>query len=128
MEEIAFRHPYYHHFLTAARPRHSQLYKYDQTQHGRFFVREYNSADSDVEADYSVVHFVLDMLPLPDRDVYLDGDFTNRRLDDSSVMRYDPRRGSTTAKCSLSREHTTSSTLPCQRSGEPRGFPALRVQ
>lgn len=93
VESIDFHYPYYHHFLNTATPRYSQLYRYDQTQHGRFFVREYNSADSDVEADYSVVHFVLDMLPLPDSDVYLDGDFVNRRFDESTRMHYDPEAG-----------------------------------
>lgn len=127
VEEIAFRHPYYHHFLTAARPRHSQLYKYDQTQHGRFFVREYNSADSDVEADYSVVHFVLDMLPLPDRDVYLDGDFTNRRLDDSSVMRYDPETGLYHREMLLKQGAYNFQYLTLPKEAESRGGSRLSV-
>lgn len=93
VETIEFIPPYYHHILATDTPRHSKNYNFDSTQHGRFFVREYNSDESDTEADYSVVHFTLDLLPIPGRDVYLDGDFTNRRFDESSRMRYDPESG-----------------------------------
>ena len=91
--DVEYVHPYYHHMLNMARPRHSIPYSYDQTQHGRFFVREYNAANSDVEADYSVVHFELEMLPIPDMDVYIDGDLTHRRLDERARMDYDAERG-----------------------------------
>lgn len=91
--QIDFHHPYYHHLLNTDTPRHSKNYLYDSTQHGRFFIREYNSSESDTEADYSVVHFTLDMLPLPDKDVYLDGDFTYRHFDEGSRMRYDAESG-----------------------------------
>lgn len=74
-------------------PRHSSNYNFDSTQHGRFFIREYNSDESDTEADYSVVHFTLDLLPVPGKEIYLDGDFTNRRFDESSRMPYDPESG-----------------------------------
>ena len=93
VEDVEFRYPYYHHFLTTAKPRFAGNYIYDQTQHGRFFVREYNSTDSDVEAGYSVVHFTLDLLPIPGKDVYIDAEFLNRRLDDSSKMIYDAEAG-----------------------------------
>lgn len=91
--EIAYHNPYYHHLLNTDRPRHSLPYSYDSTQHGRFFVREYNATSSDTEADYTVVHFTLSMLPIPDMDLYLDGDFTNRRFDSSSLLRYDSTEG-----------------------------------
>lgn len=93
VESIDYHAPYYHHILTAAEPRHSRSYLYDSTQHGRFFVREYNSSESDIEADYSVVHFTLAMLPVPDMDIYIDGDLTYRHFDDSSRMRYDTESG-----------------------------------
>lgn len=93
IDHIDYFAPYYHHFVELDKPRHSSLYTYDSTQHGRFFVREYNADDSDTEADYSVVHFVLDMLPVPGADVYIEGDFTNRRFDESSKMAYDSEAG-----------------------------------
>lgn len=93
VESIDFHHPYYHHLLGVDTPRHSSNYNFDSTQHGRFFIREYNSDESDTEADYSVVHFTLDLLPVPGKEIYLDGDFTNRRFDESSRMPYDPESG-----------------------------------
>lgn len=93
VELIEWVNPFYHHFIAPATPRHSKNYLFDSTQHGRFFVREYNASDSNTEADYSVVHFTLAMLPIPGVDVYLDGDFTNRRFDESSRMRYDAETG-----------------------------------
>lgn len=93
VEDIDYHHPYYHHILATATPRHSRPYSFDSTQHGRFLVREYNSAESDTEADYTVVHFTLRMLPLPDADVYLDGDMTYRHFDDTSRMKYDEEAG-----------------------------------
>jgi len=93
VDAIEYNSPYYHHFISTDKPRHSKSYLYDSTQHGRFFVREYNSSSSDTEADYSVVHFTLDMLPDPDMDIYLDGDFTSRRFDTASRMHYDAETG-----------------------------------
>lgn len=93
VESIDFHHPYYHHLLATDTPRYAKNYAFDSTQHGRFFIREYNSDESDTEADYSVVHFTLDLLPVPGKDIYLDGDFTNRRFDETSRMRYDPESG-----------------------------------
>lgn len=93
VEQIEFHAPYYHHLLGTDVPRHSKNYIYDSTQHGRFFIREYNSDASDTEADYSVVHFTLGMIPVPDKDIFLDGDFTYRHFDEGSRMRYDAENG-----------------------------------
>ena len=93
IESIDFNDPYYHHFVATATPRHSKNYLFDSTQHGRFFVREYNSTNPDTEADYSVVHFTLDMLLVPGKDIYIDGDFTHRRFDENSRMHYDAENG-----------------------------------
>ena len=40
IDHIDFFPPYYHHFIDVDQPRHSKLYTYDQTQHGRFLERE----------------------------------------------------------------------------------------
>lgn len=92
-DHIEFHSPYYYHILNLDKPRANHQYTYDQTQHGRYFIREYNSENSDVEADYVLVQFTLDMLPIPDTDVYLDGDFTQRRYSPSAKMEYDPSTG-----------------------------------
>jgi hypothetical protein len=93
VDHVEYRAPYYHHVLGMDKPRAAGSYIYDSTQHGRFFVREYNADNSDTEADYTVVHFTLDKLPEPDMEFYLDGDFTYRRFDESSRMDYDEDAG-----------------------------------
>jgi len=93
VEEIVWVDPYYHVRLATDSPRADAMYLYDQTRSGRFTVREYNAADSDVEADYVVVHFSLEAPEMPGSLVFLDGDFTNRRFDDSSLMSYNRATG-----------------------------------
>jgi len=93
VDHIEYHAPWYHHILNLDKPRAHREYRYDSTQHGRYFIREYNSENSDVEADYVLVLFSLDMLAFPDADVYLDGDFMLRRFDSNSRMEYNPSTG-----------------------------------
>lgn len=93
VEQITFEEPYYHMWLATDHPRVGEPYSFDRTQHGRFFVREYNSTSSDTEADYVPVHFSLDLLRIPDAEVHLDGDFTHRKFDNGSRMDYNPSTG-----------------------------------
>lgn len=88
IESVDYHEPFYHASVATDYPRSADSYVYDSTQHGRFFVREYNSSQSDVEADYVVTHFSLDAPELPDRYIFLDGDFTFRRFDPASMMIY----------------------------------------
>lgn len=88
VEAIHYSDPLYHILLSADEPRIAGKYLYDQTQRGRFVVRESNAVDSDTEADYVVVHFSLNMPPLRNGDVYIEGDLTGRRFDDNAKMRY----------------------------------------
>jgi len=91
--EIGYADPYYHMALETDYPRNENQYLYDQTQHGRFLVREYNSSESDTEADYIVTHFRLEMPELQGADVFIDGDFTQRRFAPESRMIYDRAEG-----------------------------------
>lgn len=92
-DHIEFHSPYYYHILNLDLPRANHQYQYDQTQHGRYFIREYNAENSDVEADYVLVQFTLDKLPIPGEDIFLDGDFTLRQRNASSKMEYDASDG-----------------------------------
>lgn len=91
--EIGYYQPYYHFTLAQDVSRAGEQYLYDQTQWGRFVVREYNSADSDVDADYVVVHFSLDYPEMPGSMVFLDGDMVSRRFDQGSQMLFNPSSG-----------------------------------
>lgn len=86
--EMGFTHPYYQAFLYVDYPRSSDGYLYDKTQFGRYRVRDYDSDESDINAEYVLTHFSLEMPELPGRDVYIDGDLVNRRFDDTSRMIY----------------------------------------
>lgn len=88
--DIEYYDPYYNFTLIPDKPRVSAPYSYDQTQHGRFKVREYNSANSETEADYTVVHFTLNSPPMQGQRIFIDGDLANRRLDQESEMHYNP--------------------------------------
>lgn len=88
VESMEYHEPFYHATVATDYPRSSDQYIYDQTQSGRFFVREYNSSDSDIEADYVVTHFTLDAPEIPGKHIFLDGDFTGRRFDPQSLMTY----------------------------------------
>lgn len=75
----------YHVWLKPDYPRADAQYSYDRTQHGRFFVNEYNATDPDLGADYITVHFRLETPRLPNCDVMVDGEFA-QGLDKRAVM------------------------------------------
>ncbi len=79
----------YHVWLKQDSPRALKNYEYDRTQHGRFLIREYNSTDSDLGADYVTVHFSLDLPYLRDADVFVDGEMTHNTFSDRNRMTYD---------------------------------------
>lgn len=83
----------YHVWLTPDKERNTSEYSYDETQQGRFLVREYNSTDSNLGADYVTVHFTLDEPEVIGADVYVAGEFTGYRYDESTRMRYDHNSG-----------------------------------
>lgn len=93
VEEISYYDPYYHFKLFTDAPRCEGNYSYDQTQFGRYVIREYNSANSDTEADYVVTHFTLDMPYREGFDVFVDGDFVARRFDPESRMVFNRATG-----------------------------------
>lgn len=93
VEQVEYHYPYYHSVLYTDAERASQPYAYDQTQHGRYKVREYNSTQSDIEADYTVVHFTLDAPEMPGAMIFIDGDFTQRRFGPESLMTYNRATG-----------------------------------
>ncbi len=93
VDSMRFLSRNYHAWLTPDFERESKEYSYDQTQQGRFLIREYNATDSDLGADYVTVHFLLDSPEAINADVHVEGEFTGFRHDDSSRMHYDYHRG-----------------------------------
>ena len=68
-------------------------YAYDRTQHGRMLVRTVDSDRPDTEADYVDTGFTLVSEPIEGCDVYIEGELTGRRLDETSRMDYDTTAG-----------------------------------
>ena len=87
VDSMRFLSNNYHAWLTPDHERDSRQYTYDQTQQGRFLIREYNSTDSDLGADYVTVHFRLDAPEVIDADVYVEGEFTEFKHNESNRMR-----------------------------------------
>lgn len=83
--------PYYHVELTPVKPRSESSYLYDQTQNGRFVIRQSGASDSDTEADYFVIHFTLDSDPIPGGKIYIDGELTNHLYSPYNEMVYNPQ-------------------------------------
>lgn len=93
VDHIEFISPYYHTVLEADASRAAESHHADRTLHGAFVVREYNSANSDIEADYGIVHFTLEYPELPGYDIFIDSDATQRRFSPESRMVYDRASG-----------------------------------
>ena len=68
-------------------------YVYDNTQHGRFMIDEYNSSDPDLSGDYVLVHFSLDPGTRQNGNIYLFGNLTNHELSPAYQLKYDIRDG-----------------------------------
>lgn len=91
--EIMAGNELYHVKLTTDQPRAFRAYIYDEDQAGRYFPDNFGTTKPDIDADYVVTSFELQMPELTSGNVYLEGDLTNRRLDSDSRMVYDKRRG-----------------------------------
>lgn len=88
VDEVKYYYPYYHSTLFKDEPRNMEQYTYDRTQFGRYVIREYNSDQSEIEADYMAVHFTLEAPHYYNYDIYIDSDFLCRRLNAESLMTY----------------------------------------
>jgi len=86
---VEYYAPYYHSILYPDRIRSDRAYLFYEDLNGRFYVRNSNVSDSDIEADYQVVHFTVPA-PRPFAgDVYILSDAFNNQFDFRSKMEYD---------------------------------------
>lgn len=90
---IEYIDPYYHATLQSDISRTNDTYLFDSTQRGRYRIRDIDSDEADTMADYIVVHFTLESEEMPGHMVFLDGDLTSRRFDESSRMTYNRTTG-----------------------------------
>lgn len=101
MDSVKYGGTNWHAYLKEDESRYDKDYSYDSTQKGRFKIDEYNSSDPDLGADYVTVHFNLDAPQIIGGDIYLDGDFTNHRFNDSNRLKYDFNTGNYTLQMPL---------------------------
>ncbi|MGY5351903.1 type IX secretion system plug protein [Wenyingzhuangia sp. IMCC45533] len=78
---------FFHSILYPAKSRIRDIYKFNPDINGSFVIRNLNASDSDIEAEYSIVHFsLLNEKHLQDKDIYIYGAFNNYQLTDENKL------------------------------------------
>jgi hypothetical protein len=91
IERIEYHNPYYHLVLYPDAMQSKLSYGYKRDVNGKFFIRRQESEVefAATEADYVIVHFSIPAdEPFFDGKVYLNGNFTYNRFDESCEMKY----------------------------------------
>ncbi len=83
--ETFFDTPFIHSLVYKDDFRSRKARQYDEDQNGRFFVRNADAYDSDVEADYFMVHFTLSGQASWE-EIFLNGEFTYNTFSDNNKM------------------------------------------
>lgn len=99
VQAIRYYDPMYHAVLMADEPRAELQYLYDQTQFGRFTIRNAEAyGENALEADYMITHFTLDTNgKLNGGNVWLYGEFNEGYPASQAIMKYDAASGCYTA-------------------------------
>lgn len=99
VQSIRYYEPMYHATLMVDEPRNDIQHLYDQTQFGRFTIRNAESFNENpLEADYMITHFCLDTGGrLNGGNVWLYGEFLNGYPQSQAMMKYDAASGAYTA-------------------------------
>jgi len=99
VQSVRYYEPMYHAILMEDEPRNEMQYLYDQTQFGRFTIRNAEArGESAVQADYMITHFTLNTMGrLNGGNVYLYGEFLNGHPNSLLMMDYDTNSGCYTA-------------------------------
>ena len=99
VQSIRYYEPMYHAILMVDEPRNEMQYLYDQTQFGRFTIRNAEAyGENTLRADYMITHFTLNTFgKLNGGNVRLYGEFMNGLPESQSIMKYDASNGCYTA-------------------------------
>lgn len=99
VQSIRYFDPMYHAILMVDEPRNDKQYLYDQTQYGRFTIRNAEAyGENTLQADYMITHFTLNTLgKLNGGNVWLYGEFNEGRPESQAIMKYDASSGCYTA-------------------------------
>ena len=80
IDRTFYQSPFLNASIFPDRPRTPGIYRYDEDQNGRFFVRYTQGNDADIEADYIEVNFLFEADNL-NESIYLNGDFTYNNVE-----------------------------------------------
>ena len=79
----------YHNYLYPDNERKNSTYSYNPDINGNFLVTAVDAKDVDIEADYAVVHFYLNIDKLDsDKSIYVSGNFNGHQLNNFNKMNY----------------------------------------
>lgn len=91
IREIRYVRPLKHVFLIPDQPKMNDSYEYQEDLNGKYLVKWDDAFDSDTEADYVWMHFALIAGDrLPDTEVYLFGNLTSWKTDQSNRLTFNP--------------------------------------
>ncbi|RZP00471.1 MAG: DUF5103 domain-containing protein [Flavobacteriales bacterium] len=83
----------YHNYLYPDNPRNNSTYTYNPDINGNFLITSLDAQDTDIEADYTKVHFYLNINKLDSgKSVYVSGNFNGYQLSSSNKMTYNNSR------------------------------------
>ena len=103
VQAVRYFEPMYHAMLMIDEPRNEMQYLYDQTQFGRFTIRNAETrGESALQADYMITHFALDAGgKLNGGKVLLYGEFLEGYPVTQAIMKYDASSGLYTSELLL---------------------------
>ena len=91
----------YHHYLFTNRYRALLPYSYNPDINGNYIIRNIDAYEHDIEADYSWVHFNLNIQEMYDKSIYIVGSFNNYELTEINKMNFNRNTNSYQAKILL---------------------------
>lgn len=107
VSKVQYFQPFYHATVDIDQPRRYQQYLYDQTQYGRFTIRNAEMDDNDTRSDYMFTHFTLDTggERLTGGRLFIQGEMTDGLPLNDCLMKWDEQAQAYTANLLLKQGH-----------------------
>ena len=84
----------YHNYLFVNTPRANQLYTYNPDINGNFLITAIDAQDVSIEADYTMIHFALQLPELKEgKSVFVYGNFNNYALEPENELHFNVKTG-----------------------------------
>ena len=94
IQSIDYVSPYFHFTLKPDEPNAAHLYFSKDDMNGRFYIESEDGYEHELESDYVVVHFQLDMpFPMDGGSVYIAGGLTQWQFTEENRMEYNGEKG-----------------------------------